>query len=877
MTGSEIRAKFLEYFKEKGHEVVTSSSLVPHNDPTLLFANAGMNQFKDTFLGLEERSYSRAATCQKVVRAGGKHNDLENVGRTSRHHTFFEMLGNFSFGDYFKEDAIKFGWDFLVNKMGLPADRMFVSIYHDDEEAFKIWRDVIGVKEENIERRGEKDNFWSMGDTGPCGPCSEIHIDQGEGTGCGRPECDRNCECDRHLELWNLVFMQFNRDADGKMTPLPKPSIDTGMGLERIASVVQGVTSNYDTDLFQPIIQFTAELAGIKYGADNDSDVSLRVIADHARSTTFLISDGVLPSNEGRGYVLRRIMRRAMRHGKMLGFEGTFFYKVCGFVADFMKGHYIELADKKSYVQKVVTTEEEQFGRTLAIGMKLIDELFVKYKEQKLIPGTEIFKLYDTYGFPTDLLTDIAEDAGFELDITGFNAEMAAQQDRAKKSWAGSGEESVSTIYRKLRSKISSEFVGYDELEMEESVSVIIKNGDTCDALSEGEEAEIVLEKTPFYPEGGGQTGDKGVIRTATSLFRVSNTKKFGDGLIVHQGIMEVGSIKTGDKVLAAVDDEARQATERNHTATHLLHKALQMVLGDHVRQAGSMVSPDRLRFDFSHYTQVSAEEIERIEEIVNRRIMENRDVSASIETKEAAMKKGAMALFGEKYGDTVRVIEVPGFSTELCGGCHVDRTGDIGLFKIISETSVASGVRRIEALTGAGAVEHVSRSERVLKNVSLTLKAGVEGIEDKISELYATIKEQEKEIRKLADKLNSAKAGDLMKNVEEVKGVKLLVSRMDGADVESLRNFVDTARDKMGSGVVVAASADSEKVMFLCGVTKDLTGRIKAGSVIKEVAAIAGGSGGGRPDMAQAGGKNPAKTDAALSAVKGIVEGMLG
>lgn len=877
MTGSEIRAKFLEYFKDRGHEVVVSSSLVPHNDPTLLFANAGMNQFKDTFLGLDERGYTRAVTCQKVVRAGGKHNDLENVGRTSRHHTFFEMLGNFSFGDYFKEDAIKFGWDFLVNKLGLPEDKVFVSIFYDDEEAFKIWRDVIGVKEENIERRGEKDNFWSMGDVGPCGPCSEIHIDQGEHTGCQRPECDRNCDCDRHLELWNLVFMQYNRDASGTLTPLPKPSIDTGMGLERIASVVQKVTSNYDTDLFQPIIKFTAELAGIAYGDDKDSDVSLRVIADHARSTTFLIADGVLPSNEGRGYVLRRIMRRAMRHGKMIGLEGTFFFKVCGFVADFMKAHYIELADKKTYVQKVVTSEEEQFGRTLAIGMKLIDELFEKYASQKLIPGTEIFKLYDTYGFPTDLFTDIAEDAGFELDIDGFNSEMTSQQERAKKSWAGSGEENISEIYRKLKSKVSSTFKGYNDLEFEESVKFIIKNGEEASSISEGEEAELILEKTPFYPEGGGQAGDKGIIKTADSLFRVKNTKKFGDDLIVHCGVVEVGSIKTGEKVTASVDIEGRNSTERNHTATHLLHKALQIVLGEHVRQAGSLVTEDRLRFDFSHYVQVSPEEIEMIESIVNKSIMANNSVAESFETKEGALAKGAMALFGEKYGDTVRVIEVPGFSVELCGGCHVNRTGDIGLFKIISESSVASGVRRIEAVTGVAAVNYVGKADRVLKNLSLSLKAGVDGIEEKVSELYTAIKEQEKEIRKLSDKLSSAKAGDLMKSVIDVKGVKLLIHRMDGADIDALRSFVDTARDKMGSGIVVVASADDEKVMFLCGVTKDLVSKIKAGSIIKDVAAIADGSGGGRPDMAQAGGKNPAKTDSALSAVKGIVEQLLG
>ncbi|WP_022850524.1 alanine--tRNA ligase [Limisalsivibrio acetivorans] len=876
MTGSDIRQKFLEYFQSKGHEIVPSSPLVPKNDPTLLFANAGMNQFKDTFLGSEKREYSRATTCQKVVRAGGKHNDLENVGRTSRHHTFFEMLGNFSFGDYFKEDAIKFGWDFLVNVVGLPADKMFVSIYKDDEEAFEIWRDVIGVAEENIERRGEKDNFWSMGDTGPCGPCSEIHIDQGEHTGCRRPECDRDCECDRHLELWNLVFMQFNRDESGEMTPLPKPSIDTGMGLERIASVVQGVTSNYDTDLIKPIIEFTAELAGIKYGADTDNDVSLRVIADHSRAATFLIADGVMPSNEGRGYVLRRIMRRAMRHGKMLGFEGTFFHKVCSFVIDFMKGHYIELADKRSYIEKVVTSEEEQFGKTLSIGMKLIAELFEKYGEKKEIPGNEIFRLYDTYGFPVDLLEDMAEDSGFALDMTGFNKEMAEQQERAKKSWSSAAYESVSGVYSDIASELKqTPFIGYSDLERQTVVKSIIVNGERSER-ADGE-AELVLESTPFYAEGGGQAGDIGTIKTENALFRVKDTKRYGDGLIVHTGKIELGSIAVGEEVTASVDEEARAATERNHTATHLLHKALQTVLGDHVRQAGSLVSPDRLRFDFTHFAQVTPEEIERIEALVNERVMVNSGVAATEESIESAMEKGAMALFGEKYGDTVRVVEVPGFSLELCGGCHVDRTGDIGLFKIISETSVASGIRRIEALTGKSAVDYVMKNDRVLKQLSLSLKSSVDSVENRVDELNETIRKQEREIRKLNDRLNSSKADDLLKNVIEVKGVKLLTARMDGADTDALRNFIDTARDKMKSGVALAASADENKVTFICGVTKDLTDKIKAGSVIKEVASIAGGGGGGRPDMAQAGGKKPEKTDEALGAAPAIVEGMLG
>lgn len=873
MTGQEIRKKFLEYFAKNGHEIVSSSSLVPHDDPTLLFTNAGMNQFKDTFLGRETRSYTRATTSQKVVRAGGKHNDLENVGVTSRHHTFFEMLGNFSFGDYFKEDAIKFGWEFLTKEMGLPADKMFVSVYNDDEEAARIWHEVIGLDKKDIEYRGEKDNFWAMGDTGPCGPCSEIHIDQGPETGCQRPECDRNCECDRHLELWNLVFMQFNRSEDGTLTPLPKPSIDTGMGLERVASVVQGVTSNYDTDLFQPIIQYIAELAGKKYGDSEKDNVSMRVIADHSRATTFLVGDGVLPANEGRGYVLRRIMRRAMRHGRMLGLEGAFFYKVCAFVVDFMKGHYIELADKKPFIEKVVTNEEQSFSRTLSTGLKIIDELLEKHKDSKVISGEDMFRLYDTFGFPVDLLADIAEDSGYALDTVGFEQEMQAQQERAKKSWSGSGEQKVADIYLQLASRLKTEFVGYDSLTAESEVLAVIKDGRESDQ-TDGE-CDIVLAKTPFYAEGGGQVGDTGYIKTDGAVFKVTGTYKYGEGMIAMRGESELGSIRKGDRVSAEVNPESRGATEKNHTATHLLHKALQVVLGDHVRQAGSQVSPDRLRFDFNHYAALSAEEIARIEEIVNEAVQANTSLIKSYMNIDEAVQAGAMALFGEKYGSKVRVVEVGDFSKELCGGCHVDSTGSIGLFKIATEQSVASGVRRIEAVTGMEAVHSVQRADSLVKESAKVLKTVPEGLYERITELSETLKDKEKEIKKLADRMASKEAGELMDDVKEVNGIKVLAVKLSNADPESMRKFVDTARDRIKSGVVIAGAQSEGKVMFVCGVTKDTVSKVKAGDVVREVAKITGGGGGGRPDMAQAGGKNPEKLGEALDSALKIVEGL--
>lgn len=865
MKGSEIRELFLRFFEEKNHKRVASSSLVPENDPTLLFANAGMNQFKDLFLGNETREYKRATTCQKVVRAGGKHNDLENVGRTARHHTFFEMLGNFSFGDYFKEDAIKYAWEFLTEWLNLSKDKLFVTIYLDDDEAFNIWHSIVGLPEEKILRKGEKDNFWSMGDTGPCGPCSEIYIDQGPKVGCKRPSCSPDCDCDRHLELWNLVFMQFNRDADGKMTPLPKPSIDTGMGLERVAGVVQKVTSNYDTDLIKPILNFIANLSGRRYGEDENADVSMRVIADHSRSTTFLIADGVLPSNEGRGYVLRRIMRRAMRHGKMLGFDGLFFHKVCEFVIEFMSDHYIELVDKKSYISKIVQNEEMRFSKTLDTGLKLIDELFKKYKSSKNIPGHEIFKLYDTYGFPTDLLQDIAEDNSFILDMPGFNGEMLKQQERAKTSWAGSGDEKLPEVYLNIASKLFSVFEGYDRLELVEEIKYIIKNGIETKEISEGESCELVFEKTVFYPEGGGQSGDKGIIRAHSGLFEVENTRKIADKIIVHQGKMLKGKLSLGEPVQMSVESDLRKATEKNHTSTHLLHKALQMVLGDHVRQAGSLVNHSRLRFDFAHFSPMTKDEIKRVEEIVNSEIQKNHEVSKKYMPIEEAVKTGAMALFGEKYGKNVRVVTVEKFSKEFCGGCHVNYTGEIGVFKIVSESSVAAGVRRIEAITGLEGINYLNQSEDILSNIEKNLNCTKDNIEERLMGLIVQNKNLTKEVEKLSTKNDTAFLENALKNVKILNGVNAIAVEFNKKDINHMRNIMDAAKGKLKNGIILIVSKNEDGVTFLCGVTDELTKKYSAGDMVREVSKITGGSGGGKKDLAQAGGKDLTKLKEAV------------
>ena len=871
MTGKEIRSAFLKYFQDHGHEEVSSSSLVPHDDPTLLFANAGMNQFKDTFLGKVQRPYVRATTCQKVVRAGGKHNDLENVGRTSRHHTFFEMLGNFSFGNYFKKEAISYAWDFLTRALYLPEDKLFVSIYNDDDEAFFLWRDMIGLDESRILRRGEKDNFWQMGDTGPCGPCSEIHIDQGPGTGCGRPDCNPDCECDRHLELWNLVFMQYNRDDNGTLHPLPKPSIDTGMGLERVTSVVQHVTSNYDTDLILPIIHRAAELASVKYGEDEAKNVSLRVLADHARAATFLISDGVLPSNEGRGYVLRRIMRRAMRHGHMLGISGAFFYKLCAFVIEFMKDHYVELTDRSAFVQKVVQAEEEAFSRTLTNGMKMVqEEVFDKLESGTEVAGELIFKLYDTHGFPLDLLTDVLEDAGYSLDTEGFEQFMARQQEKAKKAGLSAGTAAENELAKKLGSIYASSFNGYTSLEGTGTVLALMSNGAEVDSVTN--DAEVILDRTPFYPEGGGQTGDRGVLIFATGSMEVNTTYKAG-GAIIHKGRLISGVLKKGDSLTAKVDGGIRQATAKNHTATHLLHRALQEVLGEHARQAGSYVTPLGLRFDFSHFSVMESGQIRRVTELVNKAIEDDLTVGASIHKQEDAIKSGAMAFFGEKYGDEVRVIEVDGFSKELCGGTHVTNTAKIGPFVILSEASVAAGVRRIEALTGAEALKYLFERSKIVSELSQGLKSQPEELATRVADLQSNVKELNKELREIKEREQSAGVIEQMKAARNVNGISVVTLKCDELAMDGLRNMVDIGINRLKTkGVIMAASVFEGKVNLVCRLTADIVGEYKAGALIKEVAKIVGGSGGGRDDMAQAGGKDPSKVDEALEKVYSLI-----
>ncbi|WP_273266354.1 alanine--tRNA ligase [Flexistipes sinusarabici] len=872
MTGKEIRQKFLDFFEQKDHTIVKSSSLVPENDPTLLFTNAGMNQFKDTFLGVEKRNYSRAATCQKVVRAGGKHNDLENVGRTARHHTFFEMLGNFSFGDYFKRGVINYAWEFLTEVLGLDKEKLYISVFHKDDEAFNIWKNEIGIPEERISKLGEKENFWSMGDTGPCGPCSEIHIDQGPKIGCGRSDCDPECDCDRFLELWNLVFMQYDRDAEGTLHPLPKPSIDTGMGLERIAAVVQNVTSNFDTDLIRPIIEETSSIAGIRYKDNEKFDISLRVIADHARATTFLISDGVIPANEGRGYVLKRIMRRAMRHGRLIGIKENFFYKICEFVVDFMSDHYLELVDKKNYISKIVKQEESRFKNTLTTGLKITESLIEKYKYGKYIPGKEIFTLYDTYGFPVDLLEDIAEENGFSLDMEGFKKEMSAQQEKAKRAWSGSGDTAVDERFKKLASKFRTEFDGYDKLSLESEILGIISKGNNTEEAKQGDKIEIILSKTPFYPEGGGETGDKGYIKSDNAVAEVKDTKKYAESLIVHEAEILNGTLKVGEIITAEVNSEFRKAVEKNHTSTHLIHKALREVLGDHVRQSGSLVDSEKLRFDFTHFSPLSREEIVEIENIVNKKIQENLPVKKEITDIDSAIQKGAMAIFGEKYGDTVRVVSVNDFSKELCGGCHVDNTGEIGLFKITTETSVASGIRRIEALTGIKAFEELSKIYRMAEDTAGLLKTSISKLFESVDSQNKKVKELEKRLKELKDKLNSRQTEKLLENVKEKKGIKILTLRADEQDINSLRNMTDVAKAKLKSGIVVIGSENKGKAVFICGVTKDLTDRYKAGDIVKKVAAVCGGSGGGKAEMAQAGAKDINKIDEALETVYNIL-----
>lgn len=870
---AEIRQAFLDFFHSKGHQVVASSSLVPHNDPTLLFTNAGMNQFKDVFLGLDKRNYSRATTSQRCVRAGGKHNDLENVGYTARHHTFFEMLGNFSFGDYFKHDAIQFAWELLTSEkwFALPKERLWVTVYESDDEAYEIWEKEVGIPRERIIRIGDNkgapyasDNFWQMGDTGPCGPCTEIFYDHGDhiwGGPPGSPEEDG----DRYIEIWNIVFMQFNRQADGTMEPLPKPSVDTGMGLERIAAVLQHVNSNYDIDLFRTLIQAVAKVTG----ATDLSNKSLRVIADHIRSCAFLIADGVMPSNENRGYVLRRIIRRAVRHGNMLGAKETFFYKLVGPLIDVMGSAGEDLKRQQAQVEQVLKTEEEQFARTLERGLALLDEELAKHSGDTL-DGETAFRLYDTYGFPVDLTADVCRERNIKVDEAGFEAAMEEQRRRAREA-SGFGADYNAMI----RVDSASEFKGYDHLELNGKVTALFVDGKAVDAINAGQEAVVVLDQTPFYAESGGQVGDKGELKGANFSFAVEDTQKYGQA-IGHIGKLATGSLKVGDAVQADVDEARRARIRLNHSATHLMHAALRQVLGTHVSQKGSLVNDKVLRFDFSHNEAMKPEEIRAVEDLVNAQIRRNLPIETNIMDLEAAKAKGAMALFGEKYDERVRVLSMGDFSTELCGGTHASRTGDIGLFRIISESGTAAGVRRIEAVTGEGAIATVHADSDRLSEVAHLLKGDSNNLADKVRSVLERTRQLEKELQQLKEQAAAQESANLSSKAIDVNGVKLLVSELSGVEPKMLRTMVDDLKNQLGSTIIVLATVAEGKVSLIAGVSKDVTDRVKAGELIGMVAQQVGGKGGGRPDMAQAGGTDAAALPAALASVKGWVSAKL-
>jgi alanyl-tRNA synthetase len=864
MTTSEIRASFLEFFRKNGHRVLPSSSLVPANDPTLLFTNAGMVQFKDSFLGKDVRDYSRAATAQRCVRAGGKHNDLENVGYTARHHTFFEMLGNFSFGDYFKREAIHFAWNFITGTLEIPKDRLWVTVYTEDDEAERIWVEEIGIDPTRCTRLGEKTNFWAMGDTGPCGPCSEVFYDHGAeipGGPPGTPDEDG----DRYVEIWNLVFMQYDRASDGVLVPLPKPSVDTGMGLERVAAVMQGVHSNYDIDLFKSLIRAAAEITGT---ADLESS-SLRVIADHIRACTFLILDGVVPSNEGRGYVLRRIIRRAIRHGYKLGQTQPFFHKLVSSLVREMGSYYTELVSGEARATQILAQEETRFAETLATGMALLDAEAAKLTSS-VIPGETVFRLYDTYGFPADLTADVARERGLTIDQAGFDVAMEAQRGRAR---------AASKFGAELRDSIKlsgkTDFSGYERLAEGAQVTALIFDGAIVDVLRPGQEGQVILDHTPFYAESGGQIGDTGILKGAGARFSVRDTQKIGASFS-HLGVLESGELHVGDAVTAQVDGERRKAIALNHSATHLLHAALRKILGTHVQQKGSLVAADRLRFDFSHTQALSPDELRRIEDLVNTAIRENEPVETRVMALDEAVAAGAMSLFGEKYDSDVRVLSIGDFSMELCGGTHVERAGDIGLFKITGESGVAAGIRRVEALTGRAAYEWVVHTDQVLRDVAAMLRGSREDVDEKVRELVERSRRLEKEVQQLKSKLASGHGGDLSSQAKDVGGVKVLAVQIDGADVRSLRDATDQLKSKLGSSVIVLASVLEGKVVLVAGVSDDLVARIKAGEIAGLVAAKVGGRGGGRADFAQAGGTQPENLGAALAGVESLVRSRL-
>ena len=891
MTGGEIREAFLRYFERNAHTRVRSSSLVPANDPTLLFTNAGMVQFKSVFLGEEKRDYVRATTAQKCVRAGGKHNDLENVGRTARHHTFFEMLGNFSFGDYFKREAIRFAWEFLTVDLGLDKSRLVATVYEDDDDAFALWKEIAGLSEDRIFRLGEKDNFWAMGETGPCGPCSEMHFHQGDHLPCAEEAAGRKClgvacDCDRWLEIWNLVFMQFNRDASGTLTPLPRPSIDTGMGLERVAAVMQGKLASWETDLFAPLIARIAELSGKRYGAAEDDDVSLRVIADHGRTATFLIGDGVTPSNEWRGYVLRRIMRRAMRHGRMLGLTEPFLWKTVGWVVEMMRSAYPELSSQQARIEDTVRGEEERFAETLESGMRRIEEYFEAQGRDahgRAIDGAFLFKLYDTYGFPRDLAEEVFQDAGWRVSeetTASWDAEMNAQRERARAGAAfaaADGGESVA-LYQRLSADLPRiDFVGQQTLSSPAKILAMVRGGRRVQEVAMGDEVEMILDRTPAYAESGGQIGDTGTVTGRVGQGTLLDTYYRGSKLVVHRVRVERGGFREDEDVAIAIDSPRRLGLRQHHTGTHLLHAALRKVLGTHVHQAGSLVAPEYLRFDFSHGAGVKDREIQDIQELVNEQVQKNVPVQRQEMDLDEALKSGAMALFGEKYGQRVCVVKIGDFSVELCGGTHLDATGQLGVLKVETEGAVAAGVRRIEAVTGAAALGAMERKEAALREAADLLKITPLDVPQRLRKLLEDQKTLERQLAELEARLARSRAEDLVASAQQVKGVPVIAGRLDGLDGDGLRAVADTLRDRLGSGVVVVGSVADGKVNLVAAVTKDLIKRFHAGKLVQEVAKVVGGGGGGRPDLAQAGGKEPGKLDEALAGVGSQVERMAG
>ena len=878
-TSLELRQAFVTYFSTRGHTVVPSGPLIPQADPTLLFTNAGMNQFKRVFLGEESRPYSRAVSIQKCLRAGGKHNDLENVGFTRRHHTFFEMLGNFSFGDYFKEEAIAFGWEFLTQIAGLPADRLWVTVFRDDQEAYDLWHTQMGISESRLVRLGEKDNFWQMGETGPCGPCSEILIDQGEAFGCGQSTCAVGCDCDRYLEIWNLVFMQFDRDSAGTLNPLPKPSIDTGMGLERLAAVTQGVASNYDSDLFRPILERIGKGTGQVYGASLTADRSMRVIADHLRAMTFLITDGVLPSNEGRGYVLRRIMRRASRHGRLLGVEREFLYDLVPSVVDHMDSVYPDLRAMRDTVSEIVQGEETRFIGTLEQALPLLNQILAEAKQQgsQVLEGEAVFKLYDTYGFPLDLVEDAAREEGLAVDHAGYQHALEAQRDRARKTARFSQADSRSELVSVFELLPLTQFVGYAQQEARGTLLGLVRDEHVIKEAKQGETVECVLDTTPFYPEGGGQVGDQGMLVGPSARIVVQDTTKLAKGWFLHKGQVIEGSVHVGDILTATVHGHLRQSAARNHTATHLLHAALREILGPHVKQHGSLVAPNRLRFDFSHFKGLTSRNIEEIEGLVNEQIRQNLPVQVEEMGIQDALGRGALAFFGDKYGEQVRVVEMGSFSQELCGGTHCSRTGDVGLFRIASEGGIAAGVRRIEALTGEGALAHAQHQEAEWRELAAVLKTSPNEVVEKAKKLVATLRDTERDLERAKQKILDQQGAGQEASIREIGGMPILIQRVDGLTIQELRTFSDKLRHKVSSGLLVLGSVKEGKVSLLVIVGKEQSQKIPAGKVAQHVAQLVGGSGGGRPDMAQAGGNQPERLDAALQSVYDYVASHVG